>query len=512
MLTITYVTPEGVTAPAQYSQSYEYGAAYSVNSPAVEGYSPDVVTVSGNMVDNDVNVTVTYTINQYTITATADPAEGGNVTGAGEYDYGTEITLTATPATGYDFVNWTNEGEVVSTETSYTFEVTGDAEYIAHFEAALPAMTLDIEGFTSDGDGWYLIASPLAEETAVTDVDNMTSNEYDLYYFDQTQELEWVNYKPDGNVVNPGFPLVPGKGYLYANSESVTLTFRGVPYAGNGEVELIYEEGHPLSGWNLIGNSWYNATATIGERNFMRMNDSRTDLVVAEDLNIAPMEGIFVYTEAENEILQLMPGRKSGTTDERLVLNLSGSTGDVIDRVIVRLGEGSTLPKLMLDEEHHTKVYVPQEDGEYAVVNGSETNIIPVNFKASELGMYKFSVRVDNTNISYLHLIDKVTGEDVDLLIDDTYTFVGTTTEREDRFILRLDYNSSTSEGDIFAYQNGDDIVVCGEGTVRVYDLRGRFITSCEVNGVETIEAMPIGVYIFKMYGEHTKTQKIVVN
>ena len=470
------------------------------------------------MGDADVTVTVEYTINQYTITASADPVEGGTVTGAGEYDYGTEITLTATAATGYDFVNWTEDGVEVSTETSYTFNVTGDAEYIAHFEAALPAITLDIEGFTSDGDGWYLIASPLADVTSVSDVVNMTSNDYDLYYFDQTQELEWVNYKPGEGNINPGFPLEPSKGYLYANSgngtdEPVTLTFTGVPYTGDGTVGLTYVADHPLSGWNLIGNSWYNTTATIDGRYFMRMNDAHTNIIADDDPQIKPMEGIFVYTEEDGEILTLLPSTKAESIDERVVLNLIGSAGDVIDRVIVRFGEGGTLPKLMLGMEgkEYTKVYVPQEDKDYAVVNGTDTNIIPVNFKAGEMGVYKFSVRVDNTSVGYLHLIDKVTGEDIDMLIDDTYTFVGTTTEREDRFILRLDYNSSTSEGDIFAYQNGNDIVVCGEGTVRVYDLRGRFITSCEVNGVETIEAMPIGVYIFKMYGEHTKTQKMVV-
>ena len=520
MLTITYVTPEGVTAPAQYSQSYEYGAAYSVNSPAVEGYSPDVATVSGNMVDNDVNVTVTYTANIYTITATADPAEGGNIIGAGEYEYGTEITLTATANDGYHFVNWTEDGVEVSTESSYSFTVTGDATYVAHFELTLEDITLEIVPFTSTYAGWNLIASPLAEETAATNVVNMTSNQYDLYYFDHAQELEWVNYKPGENSVNPGFPLVSGKGYLYANSgngneETVTLTFRGVPYAGNGEVELTYVDGHPLSGWNLIGNSWHNTTATIatsGERYFMRMNDDHDEIVVTENPNIAPMEGIFVYTTEANEILKLEQGRKASATDERLVLNLSRGEGNVIDRVIVSFSEDGTLPKLMLDEEHHTKVYVPQEEKEYAVVNGTDANIIPVNFKASELGMYKFSVRVDNTNISYLHLIDKLTGEDIDLLIDDTYEFVGTTTEREDRFMLRLDYNSSSSEGDIFAYQNGTDIVVCGEGTLRVYDMMGRFLESHEINGVQTIEAMPVGVYVLKLYGEHIKTQKIVLN
>ncbi|MBR4146832.1 MAG: hypothetical protein IKU00_02940, partial [Bacteroidales bacterium] len=53
LLTINYVMPEGVTAPAQYSETYEYGAPYTVNSPSVEGYTPDQPVVSGNMVDED---------------------------------------------------------------------------------------------------------------------------------------------------------------------------------------------------------------------------------------------------------------------------------------------------------------------------------------------------------------------------------------------------------------------------------------------------------------------------
>jgi hypothetical protein len=71
------------------------------------------------------------TVNQYTITVNT---ENGTVTGAGTYDYGTNVTLTATPNTGYKFVNWTKEGVEVSTDAEYIFTATEDVELVANFE------------------------------------------------------------------------------------------------------------------------------------------------------------------------------------------------------------------------------------------------------------------------------------------------------------------------------------------------------------------------------------------
>ena len=68
-----------------------------------------------------------------TVAVTANPAEGGTVSGSGAYAEGTGCTLTATPAEGYTFQNWTENGEVVSTENPYTFTVTGDRELVANF-------------------------------------------------------------------------------------------------------------------------------------------------------------------------------------------------------------------------------------------------------------------------------------------------------------------------------------------------------------------------------------------
>ncbi len=71
----------------------------------------------------------------YTITASSSNDTYGSVTGSGSYAYGASCTLTATPNEYYVFVNWTKGGDVVSTEMSYTFNVTGDGTYVANFTA-----------------------------------------------------------------------------------------------------------------------------------------------------------------------------------------------------------------------------------------------------------------------------------------------------------------------------------------------------------------------------------------
>ena len=75
---------------------------------------------------------------EYTVTATVNPAETGTVAGAGKYEEGKTATLTATPAEGYQFVNWTVGEEVVSTENPYSFVVTADVALVANFKEVEP--------------------------------------------------------------------------------------------------------------------------------------------------------------------------------------------------------------------------------------------------------------------------------------------------------------------------------------------------------------------------------------
>ncbi len=72
----------------------------------------------------------------YQITATTEPSDGGAVSGAGTYDCGEICTLTATAIGDYSFIYWTEDGELVSSEASYSFMAMNDRNLVAHF--ALP--------------------------------------------------------------------------------------------------------------------------------------------------------------------------------------------------------------------------------------------------------------------------------------------------------------------------------------------------------------------------------------
>ena len=69
-----------------------------------------------------------------TITATVDPAQAGTVTGAGTYNAGETVTLEVVPAENYNFINWTENGQVVSEEMTYTFVAQASRNLVAHLE------------------------------------------------------------------------------------------------------------------------------------------------------------------------------------------------------------------------------------------------------------------------------------------------------------------------------------------------------------------------------------------
>ena len=76
------------------------------------------------------------TLEYNTITATANPVNSGTIEGADTYVQGETCTLTATAASGYVFTNWTENGEVVSTDATYSFQVTYDRTLVANFDIA----------------------------------------------------------------------------------------------------------------------------------------------------------------------------------------------------------------------------------------------------------------------------------------------------------------------------------------------------------------------------------------
>lgn len=66
-LTINYKYPDGSQAAESVTQTFDSGAEYSIESPAVEGYRADKPFVSGIMPDEDLTIDVTYSKSLYNL-------------------------------------------------------------------------------------------------------------------------------------------------------------------------------------------------------------------------------------------------------------------------------------------------------------------------------------------------------------------------------------------------------------------------------------------------------------
>ena len=108
--------------------------AWKLNSP-----SGAVVSTSATYsfeVEHDITLCAVFQggpVPSYTIGATASPVEGGSVTGAGSYKEGATCTLVATPATGFTFDGWFENGQLVSSNASYSFSVNAARNLVAEF-------------------------------------------------------------------------------------------------------------------------------------------------------------------------------------------------------------------------------------------------------------------------------------------------------------------------------------------------------------------------------------------
>jgi len=70
---------------------------------------------------------------QFAVALSSNPVEGGIITGAGSYTAGANVTVTATPNTGYTFVNWTEGLTIASTEANYAFQLNASRNLVANF-------------------------------------------------------------------------------------------------------------------------------------------------------------------------------------------------------------------------------------------------------------------------------------------------------------------------------------------------------------------------------------------
>ena len=128
-----------------------YCSSYSTN---IDPLSP---TSYGNRLSAKNQVIFGFPSSDYMVTVSSEPSYGGIVSGGGTFAYGQLCAVSATANEGYCFYNWTENDVVVSTDTDYSFQVTGSRDLVAHFGTAVVvnASASPEVGGTVSGSGSY---------------------------------------------------------------------------------------------------------------------------------------------------------------------------------------------------------------------------------------------------------------------------------------------------------------------------------------------------------------------
>ena len=105
-----------------------------------------------------------------------------------------------------------------------------------------------------------------------------------------------------------------------------------------------------------------------------------------------------------------------------------------------------------------------------------------------------------------------LTGEDIDMLVEDEYRFKAMNNDNISRFIIRLS-DKGEDNGSQFAYQSGKQLFIIGSGKVQVIDMMGRVVLNTTADGRPLdISNLKEAAYIVRLSGENNvKTQKIVL-
>ena len=437
------------------------------------------------------------------------------------YNVAQHLTSNNFTYSGHAFQGWANTAKgpkVYDDEQSVSnlADTIATVTLYAKWEA-LPSTTLPIAGYGTGNGGWHLIASPMSSPITPTAENGFLTNEFDLYRFNQGAELEWENWKDEGTD-NYHFNLESGRGYLYANQTGTILTFSGTPYTGNGEVTLHKTTGAQFEGWNLIGNP-FGTSATLNQP-FYRMNESGTALSAQVEANnsVAAMEGVFVQASTDNETVAFTQVNNSKGSENdavpMLTFSLTRNGGEAIDNAIIRFDGGQTLEKFSF-RKGNTKIYIPQNGKDYAIVNANGMGEIPVNFKAKENGTYTLTISVTaNCQLPTANLIDNLTGANTDLLATPSYTFEAKVTDYESRFklVFNADGNDNKIENENFAFISNGELTINGTGTLQIFDILGHELFRKELPTANCQLPTAPGIYVLRLInGDTVKTQKIVV-
>ena len=536
--------PVGRTYPATYCSFSENvnGSYYSNYNPNanVSGYLPGTIdnrawlirtlitdgTYTYNLYDGNTRVAsnisnTTYTVNNITNNTAHRFTLKTNFNG-GETDASNMVGFSLGNASLSSLAMAANDQMTITEGSQLTVSGTlsdvnvnnlileNGAQLVHNTEGVKATVKKTIEPYTTDEDGWNFIASPVTENITPDANNGLLTNNYDLYLFDQSEDEEWRNIKAGS------FSTINHKtGYLYANSGNTTLTIAGTLAATTAATPLAYDASATWKGFNLIGNP-YPCNTTI-TNDFYIINGNQVTLATTGRI-IAPCEGIFVKATGTGQTVTFNKANSAKDANSKDCFDLVVTQGKAnIDRARVRFGEGIGMEKYALDNDKVSKIALWQEGQDFAMAYTNGQDEMPINFKVTQNGTYSISIEANSLNLDYLHLIDNLTGNDVDLLVTPSYTFEAKASDYASRFRLQFaPAEKTTAISDNFAFFANGCLHIFNQGmaALQLMDMTGRIILTETLQGNldKTLDLVP-GIYVVRLITEREESSmKIVVD
>ena len=483
----------------------------------------DVIRVTG---DNSAD---TFTITNYNVfTTEGNWNEDSNWSANAVPAAGTDVDIVANATVPSGCI--ANAGNISLYGSSLTIADGGQLQH--NNEGVEATVQKYITGYGDDNNiktGWNFIASPIIGSISPSAVNNLLGNElptnpvtynYDLYRLNNTT---WESYQKHNTNEDP-FMLINGQGYLYAKSSNVTLPFTGTikPFTTEGNANRVAL----ADGWNLVGNPYthnvYSSKSYYTITTDNEKNENVITAVTSVSTPIAPCTGIVVNSIGENYVEFTKPNANMSTGNngdiQMILLQQANNRGNAntLDNAIVSFNEDNELPKFYFGNQN-ANLYIPQGTEEYAIAYSNSQGEMPVNFRANENGQYTLTVNPENTKMNYLHLIDNMTGTDIDLLVTPSYTFNAKMTEYESRFKLVFACGNANDDDETFAFISNGNIIITADvedATLQVIDVMGRVIVTRQgdASGNVSTNGMTPGTYVLRLIqGDKVRTQKIVI-
>ena len=383
-------------------------------------------------------------------------------------------------------------------------------------------------------DGWQFIASPF-KETSNNNITsfanntyydanwNMLQTDYDLYKYDGSQEgEEWRNHK---RVTFTSFES--GVGYLASQKDRESVNFIGtLNPATSFSKEFSYNDannGDNLANFYLLGNP-FTFDMDINNASFTNMVNGIA-VVTSQggydytQTTVPVGNGFFVQATGEAtgdraSFSYTHNARSSQETANSINVIASGKAGK--DNVVVNFaGQAQGFNKLQNFNDAIATVYVSENGKNYGIANVDEnTTEVALNFDAKEMGSYTISLDI-NGEFETVTLVDRFTGVETDMLVENEYSFIASADDNVNRFVIRLGNGQEPTDNGQFVYQNGEELILSIEGSVQIVDMLGRVVYSNEhsdaYNRINVSEFNNASYVVRVVNEEGVKVQKVVI-